>query len=50
MENENENCKSIFFNDTKKLSIKKKYKFTNLLLQSKKIDRIKKKIFNFYEN
>ena len=50
MASENANCKGIFFNDSQKLNIIKEYKFTNLLLQSKKIDRIKKTIFNFYEN
>ena len=47
---ENANCKGVFFNASHKLSYIKKNTFKNLLLQSKKINLIKKKILNFYDN
>ena len=47
---ENANCKGVFFNDSHKLSYIKKNIFKNLLLQSKKINLIKKEILNFYDN
>ena len=47
---ENANCKGVFFNDSHKFSYIKKNTFKNLLLQSKKINLIKKEILNFYDN
>ncbi len=45
---ENSNCKGIFFNDSFDLKKNKKIRLNNLIVQSKKINVIKKEILKFY--